>query len=425
MEHSYFKDRISAFHDNELKHEEERMIAEHLETCSECQQLLEKLRKFDGMVEKHSGLADDEYWEKSARKIEAAIGGESVETEVTEVEPSSWKGLGWKLAGVAASLAVIAFIALYEGEISDKVREDMPPDARAMRITLPPSPDSLADAEVNQIAMELTEQPDSEGDLAPARETLAAKVDRAPSPVIGIPKPVGDEAVVDSEADYFQSEREELAVVISEPSEIEEALVLEDEMPEAPQKSTIKVEKGKTHVVTEMEKKVTDLGMEIVVRAEERLVVRDKTSSFVIKRDSDAVVSKEAISSSPMDIALRGGANEIDTLQMWRDKRDSLETVVNRLVTSQVQRVEGKKKITATAADQRELKEMVDSISAEISWRDPQLLLLESHFEIARLTEDKAEYDASVQYLKDYLGRENVTFKLHAAWYLQQLGESE
>ena len=71
------------------------------------------------------------------------------------------------------------------------------------------------------------------------------------------------------------------------------------------------------------------------------------------------------------------------------------------------------------------MKEIVDSVSNEISWRDPQLLLLESHFEIARLTEDKAEYDASVKYLKDYLKRENVTFKLHAGWYLQQLDEAE
>ncbi len=123
MNHEYFKDRVSAFHDGELKHEEERMIAEHIQQCEECQKLLADLEKLDLMVSERSGLGESDYWEKSAQKIEAALGVKG-ETEVVEVRRGSYRGLWWKISAVAASAAVIAFIALYQGDISRNVFND-------------------------------------------------------------------------------------------------------------------------------------------------------------------------------------------------------------------------------------------------------------------------------------------------------------
>ena len=42
MNHSYFKDRISAYHDQELSLYDHQIVLEHLETCQECQKLLEE-----------------------------------------------------------------------------------------------------------------------------------------------------------------------------------------------------------------------------------------------------------------------------------------------------------------------------------------------------------------------------------------------
>ena len=49
MEHEYFKDRISAFLDGELKNEEEQLMAEHLKTCSECQSIYQELQALDAL----------------------------------------------------------------------------------------------------------------------------------------------------------------------------------------------------------------------------------------------------------------------------------------------------------------------------------------------------------------------------------------
>ena len=57
MDHGYFKDRISAYYDNNLKPEERVVIEEHLKECEECRKLLAELAKLDRLVEEHSHSA--------------------------------------------------------------------------------------------------------------------------------------------------------------------------------------------------------------------------------------------------------------------------------------------------------------------------------------------------------------------------------
>ena len=64
MEHSYFKDRISAFIDGELPPYEEQVVREHLSDCEECQKLKADLERLDTLIEEKSGLNDDAYWEE-------------------------------------------------------------------------------------------------------------------------------------------------------------------------------------------------------------------------------------------------------------------------------------------------------------------------------------------------------------------------
>ncbi|UCD65118.1 MAG: zf-HC2 domain-containing protein, partial [Candidatus Zixiibacteriota bacterium] len=158
MEHSYFKDRLSAYHDNELKPEEHRLIAEHLAECAECRQLLEALEKFDTMVESHSGLSESDYWESAARKIERAI-TEEPRPKIIRVKPSSWRGLRWKVIGVAASFAILAFIALYQRDISDEVGPPEP--KRGPAIMAPSRP-----AEAEPPPATERQQPADEADLS-------------------------------------------------------------------------------------------------------------------------------------------------------------------------------------------------------------------------------------------------------------------
>ena len=111
MEHEYIKDILSVYYDQELTPEQTALVAEHLETCSECQAEMEKLDKLQQLVQERSQLSDSDYWEKSAQKIEARLGAETVVTDLAPEKAKS-SGLGWKLLGVAASVAFLTWVGV-------------------------------------------------------------------------------------------------------------------------------------------------------------------------------------------------------------------------------------------------------------------------------------------------------------------------
>lgn len=116
MDHGYFKDRISAYFDNSLRPEEKVVIEQHLEQCEECRKLLEAFRKLDRLVEEKSSLGEDEYWERSARKIEEMLGFEQA-TEVTKIASRRRFGMTWKLVAVAASVVLLTLVSIHRDEI--------------------------------------------------------------------------------------------------------------------------------------------------------------------------------------------------------------------------------------------------------------------------------------------------------------------
>lgn len=118
MDHGYFKDRLSAFIDQELTPEETRALTEHLEECAECREELARLKAVDRLVEEHSGLDGEDYFEKSARKIEQHLGLE--DTTVTDIAAGrkpKHSGLWWKIPSIAASAAVLIFIGMHGDDI--------------------------------------------------------------------------------------------------------------------------------------------------------------------------------------------------------------------------------------------------------------------------------------------------------------------
>jgi len=147
MDHGYFKDRISAYYDNNLKPEERVVIEEHLKECEECRKLLAEFEKLDRLVEEHSQLDGEEYWEKSARKIEESLGFEE-KTEITEVAASRWFGLTWKLAAVAASVVLLTIVGLHRDDIWKEEKPEQLPKSL-------PQVETPADTTVDKITDEL------------------------------------------------------------------------------------------------------------------------------------------------------------------------------------------------------------------------------------------------------------------------------
>ena len=123
MDHGYFQDMLSAYHDRSLTPEEMRMVEEHVAACAECRTQLEMLAKLARLIDEKADLAESDYWETAAQKIEQRLGFKE-EPKVTDIR-RSWTGLGWKLAAAAASVAALTFIALHEGDILDSADKRM------------------------------------------------------------------------------------------------------------------------------------------------------------------------------------------------------------------------------------------------------------------------------------------------------------
>ena len=160
MDHGYFKDRISAYLDGDLPPYEEQAMAAHLEGCEECRMLLEELRQVERLVEDHSGLKGDEYFEQLAQKIERRIGGGQEEPEVTDISGPGRSGLVWKLTAAAASVAVLVFIGLHQTDILEMEESVVPAAKQAVtekskvRDTLAQQPVSPEGGEADDPALE-------------------------------------------------------------------------------------------------------------------------------------------------------------------------------------------------------------------------------------------------------------------------------
>lgn len=379
MEHSYFKDRISAFHDNELKHEERQLIADHLEQCAECRRLLQELERFDAMVEKHSGLAGGEYWEESARKIEAAIGDEE-STKVVRID-SSYRGLGWKLIGVAASIAIIAFIALYESDISDKVRRRGESAVSAPK----PASEQPVDSLAGYVASEEI-PPAAKGQLESNELKRGGAVDELAEP---------------EEVETAEAKREGIPVLVPPVKLAEQdTLVSREKTKQAPRQVAL------------------DSPAKEIPRMSQVEVYQ---SVPPVMRDESARVEGEDIG----DLEARPGApSEVEptlTLEQWRARRDSLEIVVTRSDQSEFDLAERASQFKAKKLDKQALTATVDSLSEKLEKEDPQLKLLEAYYQIGLLTDSAKERKAVGDRLRDYLEQDDSRYKLQAAWYLQQL----
>lgn len=125
MDEQYFRDLLSAYIDNELTPEERAMIEDHLRDNPESRRLLEKLRQVDRLVDEHSQLGGDEYWERSARAIEERLG--IADTEITDVKKITRvrSGMTWKLVGSIAAIIVLAFIGLHQSDILDEATDSV------------------------------------------------------------------------------------------------------------------------------------------------------------------------------------------------------------------------------------------------------------------------------------------------------------
>ncbi len=207
MDHKYFKDKISAYHDAGLNLEEQELLGQHIAECKECAAALAELEAFDRMIEKRSSLKADDYFEQNAKKIEQALGFGQPE-QVADIRPEKRSGLWWKMTAAAASVAILAFIALHEEEIT----EPMTSPQETIR-------------QLNEAESELpeSERPPAEaaGQVAPAEDIGAAgQSDEDDADIDALSEPaVRDEVAQPSPKDHYEGTTRSAPVMRSGESE--------------------------------------------------------------------------------------------------------------------------------------------------------------------------------------------------------------
>jgi len=128
MDHSYYRDKISAYFDGALEAQERELIRRHLEDCYECQSLLKRLTRLKEVIDEKSGLGGDEYFEKLAQKIESRIA--TPREKVVDVSHFRWKSFWWKVSAAAASVLLVGTIGYYQfrddSQLPSKVLKQTP-----------------------------------------------------------------------------------------------------------------------------------------------------------------------------------------------------------------------------------------------------------------------------------------------------------
>ena len=175
MDHGYFQDKLSAYHDRSLTPEEMRMVEEHVAACAACRERLEMLAKLDRLIDEKADLAESDYWETAAQKIEQRLGFKE-ESKVIDVR-RNWTGLGWKLAAAAASVAALTFIALHEGDILDSTEKRM---QDSPTVSAPVTRDMAVTHKTDSSDQRVYEQ---DALMSEDKEVRTALVEPAPAPV--------------------------------------------------------------------------------------------------------------------------------------------------------------------------------------------------------------------------------------------------
>jgi len=367
MKHEYFKDRISAYHDGDLPPQELELIARHLEECPECRKLLKEFEKFDEMVEKHGGLEEDRYWEESAQKIERAI-SPPVETKEIDIKQNYWKGLGWKLAAVAASVAVIGFIALHKSDIMREVEKDVAPSVKAIQ----PDTDSLLSETIvadNVIVERIPDKGETE-----KIEKDKTDIDnlKKSSPEIGRIK---EEDITEKDSPGIRKGR---SVTDAKADEEETVETKEQYVKEVPALTSLKKATGGV-----------------------------KQLSLTVKSDESEgeIAEFETLSIEGMDYT-----PPRNDLQKWRDIRDSTRIMYDRYFA-----LKGKSMASFKAE-----KSEIDSIAMSEA-KSVEKNLIEAYYNIGLLTDDPDELQQSIRFLENYIRRDGASYPEEAGKDLEEL----
>jgi hypothetical protein len=430
MDHSYFKDRISGYFDRQLPPEEFEAVQHHLAECRECRHLLARMEKLDRLVERHAQLGGEEYWERSARAIEQRLGFREESAEVTDITPSSWRGLVGKLVAVAASVAILAFIALYEKDITDEVATPRQPAVTRQIAPDAEPPQAFEEVAPEQRGLETSGRGEAIGKKQAAeateevavpaalrtdagedvQETGTGAVDKRATGQVTTEKPgaPGEELVKEAaKMDIALAETTAVA-----PAELGAGRVV-------PQIQPVQLEKAKTVAVS------TEQAVQLVeaesVKADQ-FTVQDVAAEFPRPKTRPAAPVQlsepqgdSPVASAPDTVSLPVGPVVVPddwlqpvSLETWRQRRDSLQTLYADRTSPHLG--------YAAAKARRE--------DADVASENIPELILYCHYQVVRLATDRDEREEAISHITRESDNPESPLRDRARNYLELLGIS-
>ena len=393
MDHSFYIDRLSAYSDRELTGEEDEAVRLHVESCAGCQATLAEYEKLEQLVDSNRDLGQSDYWEEAAGKIEARLSS-GADAKVTDLSRERTGWVGWKLVSVAATIAVLTFVAFN--------REDI---ERKFYPTSPQEPSMLKSPTVRAGKKDETESPHSRGEEPEGRA--------------GAGKAQTDMLVSDADRSDLVLADDESSRVSELPSKVAAVGIEKTESGQRMLKGTISApsvagKPGQSGGEAGIE--MLDVGAERMggSRPDSRLSMKKSQAAAVIEEDRQVAPGVGEVVLDELDYP--GEQSVSDSvgglpLEYWQQRRDYLERDPRSQNYSQSEKEK--------AAHSKSLSAGLAESDTASPRRDRDLL--ESHYQIGRLTAERAEFDQSLKYLREYLKQPKSPYQSQAAKWLKEL----
>jgi hypothetical protein len=406
MDHGYFKDRISGYLDGELPDYEMEALRDHLEQCEECRGVYERLKQVDVLVEQHADLADGDFWEEQAQKIEARLGFAG-QPEIVEVPVRRWSGLGWKLAAVAASVAALIFIGVNQTDIFRQGEERTAP-----AVVEKSSPDLDSPEKIRNI--EIRPEVDEAGQAGPATDTVrqesSAQSGQGAAPKKQISpeqeKTMGYVPAAPSTA----APREKAAVADNEAAALADEPTLKREEAARAVESVLVAE---GHRIEESPSTISPAARpnEIIVQEPSRdrtIKVLGKEDKLSLSEESAKPVARPTPSDLSLSATMPAGTDTSGAID-WPRRADSLFEVWEELSSDRYQLAVTKGRKRAALMD-------IETVERQ---------LLEAKYQAARMLQDTDpdRFGEIVQFLRGYIERPDALHRETARLYLSELTE--
>ena len=421
FDHSYFLERLSAYADGELEPSVRAQVEGHLHACAECRERLDEIKRLGQFVAKESGLAESDYWEKAARRIDRAVEEtypKTVDIRAAHVahRTSPW---WWRAPAIAASVLFLGYVTLHE---SDILRDEvLAPSPDIVPQTVPALEAIGADTSIREEASD-TQSPQlpKTPPVVTTPEHKQDIIDRYVNEPASQPQPATEEKDVELTAarDGLVSTDLNKSIVVAPTSDS----FARSAAPPAAASKAEEIPEVDASAKAPKQPPVEEVTSDVVISLAEEQNYRKKD------RDRGPLVLRDTLTITPQMYAAPGSKEAaLSTLQQeeltyWRAQRDSLTHQV-ALIEQQDSSFTGQALKYSLAPIKEGTQSALSSVDSSKQVKEQtEAELLEAWFQICRLTSDSTEVNQGADFIEQVAANRKSGNREAAQSYLKQLG---